>query len=64
MPALLIQGTDDPKVPVCVGTRLKALHPALVTVARFPGAGHVESWNIDRTRYTSLLESFLSPVAP
>lgn len=64
VPALVTQGTDDPKVPVSVGARLKALHPALVTFTRFAGAGHVESWNMDRTMYTSLLESFLSPVAP
>ncbi len=64
VPALVTQGTDDPKVPVSVGARLKALHPALVTFTRFAGAGHVESWNMDRTPYTSLLESFLSPVAP
>ncbi len=64
VPALLTQGTDDPKVPVSVGATLKAMHPALVTFAQFPGAGHVESWNSDRTRYTSLLESFLRPVAP
>jgi len=36
----------------------------LAGLARFPGAGHVESWNIGRARYTSLLRSFLSPVAP
>jgi hypothetical protein len=45
-------------------TRNSQLRPSLVTLARFPRAGHVESWNIDRARYTSLLESFLSPVAP
>lgn len=63
VPALVTQGTDDLKVPVSVDARLKALHPALVRFARFPGAGHAESWNMDRTRYASLLESFLSPVA-
>jgi hypothetical protein len=41
-----------------------ALKPTLVTLALFPGAGHVESWNIDQARYTSLLETFLSPIAP
>jgi hypothetical protein len=51
-------------VPISTSIRLKQLRPALVTLARFPGAGHVESWNIGRARYTSLLESFLSPVAP
>ncbi len=64
VPALVTQGTDDPKVPVSVGARLAALHPALVTFEQFPRAGHVESWNINRARYTALLESFLAPVAP
>jgi hypothetical protein len=30
----------------------------------FPGAGHLESWNSDRPRYTSLVESFLAPLVP
>jgi len=64
VPALVTHGTADATVPVSVSIRLKALRPALVTLARFPGAGHVESWNIDRARYTSIVESFLSPLAP
>jgi alpha-beta hydrolase superfamily lysophospholipase len=64
VPALVFHGTDDPTVPISTSIRLKQLRPSLVTLARFPGAGHVESWNIDRARYTALLESFLTPVAP
>src|SRR5262245_4081718 len=64
VPALVVHGTGDTTVPISTSVRLKQLRPSLVTLARFPGAGHVESWNIDRARYTSLLESFLSPVAP
>jgi uncharacterized protein len=64
VPALITHGTADTTVPVSLSIRLKALKPSLVTVALFPGAGHVESWNINRTRYMSLLTSFLSPVAP
>jgi pimeloyl-ACP methyl ester carboxylesterase len=64
VPALVFHGTDDTTVPISTSIRLKQLGPSLVTLARFPGAGHVESWNIDRARYTSALESFLSPVAP
>ena len=62
--ALVTHGGDDTKVPISISMRLKELQPSLVTFARFPGADHLESWNIDRARYTSLLESFLSPVAP
>jgi alpha-beta hydrolase superfamily lysophospholipase len=64
VPTLVFHGTDDTTVPISTSIRLKQLKPSLVTLAVFPGAGHVESWNIDRARYTTLLESFLSPVAP
>ena len=64
VPALVTHGGDDTKVPISTSTRLKAAKPSLVTFTRFPGAGHLESWNIDQSRYASLLESFLTPVAP
>ena len=64
VPALVTHGGDDTKVPISISARLKALKPSLVTFAPFPGAGHLESWNIDRARYTFLLQSFLSPAAP
>jgi hypothetical protein len=63
VPALLTHGDDDPRVPVSTSIRLHELRPALVTVEVFPGAGHLESWNADRSRYTTLLESFLAPLA-
>src|SRR5215469_11632870 len=64
VPTLVTHGTADTTVPISLSIKLKALEPSLVTLARFPGAGHLESWNIDRARYTSLLTSFLSAVAP
>jgi uncharacterized protein len=64
VPALVIQGSADATVPASVPATLRQLKPMLVTVAIFPGAGHLESWNINRPRYTSLLTSFLAPVAP
>jgi alpha-beta hydrolase superfamily lysophospholipase len=64
VPALVTHGGDDTKVPISISTRLKQASPSLVTFARFPGAGHLESWNANQARYTSLLESLLSPVAP
>jgi uncharacterized protein len=63
VPALVTHGSADTTVPISVSVRRKALKPTLVTLALFPGAGHVESWNIDQARYTSLLETFLSPIA-
>jgi uncharacterized protein len=62
VPALVTHGDDDLRVPIAISTRLSELKPSLVTLERFPGAGHLESWNIDRPRYTSSLESFLEPV--
>jgi pimeloyl-ACP methyl ester carboxylesterase len=62
VPALVTHGDADPRVPVSVSVRLQRLAPALVTLARFPGAGHLESWNTDRPRYTSLLAEFLAPL--
>jgi pimeloyl-ACP methyl ester carboxylesterase len=62
VPALVTHGDADPRVPVSVSVRLQRLAPALVTLARFPDAGHLESWNTDRPRYTSLLAEFLAPL--
>jgi hypothetical protein len=63
VPALLTHGDDDPRVPLSTSLRLRELRPSLVTLEIFPGAGHGESWNADRSRYTALLESFLAPLA-
>ena len=63
VPALVTHGDDDMRVPVSISIRLSELKPSLVTFERFPGAGHLESWNTDRSRYTSLLETFLAPAA-
>lgn len=63
VPVLITHGDDDIRVPVSISATLKELQPSLVTLEVFPSAGHLESWNIDRTRYTSLVESFLTPVA-
>ncbi len=64
VPALITHGDDDMRVPVSISATLKELRPSLVTLQVFPDAGHLESWNSDRARYTSLVESFLTPVAP
>ena len=63
VPALVTHGDDDPRVPISISIRLNELKPSLVTFEVFPGAGHLESWNTDRSRYTSLVESFLAPLA-
>jgi uncharacterized protein len=62
VPALVTHGDDDPRVPISTSFRLNELKPSLITFEVFPGAGHLESWNTDRSRYTSLVESFLAPL--
>jgi uncharacterized protein len=62
VPALVTHGDDDPRVPISISIKLNELKPSLVTFEVFPGAGHLESWNVDRSRYTSLVESFLAPL--
>ena len=64
VPALVTHGDDDPRVPISTSLRLNELKPSLVTFEAFPGAGHLESWNTDRSRYTSLVETFLAPLGP
>jgi pimeloyl-ACP methyl ester carboxylesterase len=59
VPALVTHGVDDAAVPVSISATFKRLCPSLVTLEVFPGAGHLESWNTDRARYASLVESFL-----
>jgi hypothetical protein len=44
------------------GQRLAAVRPELVTLLRFPGADHVESWNADRSRYEQAVRGFLTVV--
>jgi uncharacterized protein len=63
VPALVTHGDDDLRVPISTSFRLNELKPSLVTFEVFPGAGHLESWNTDRARYTSLVESFLASLA-
>ena len=62
VPTLVTHGDDDPRVPISTSIRLRDLLPSLVTFEAFPGAGHLESWNVDRSRYASLVESFLAPL--
>ena len=41
-----------------------AARPDLVTLERFGGDGHVQSWNVDRPRYERAVRAFLERVAP
>lgn len=59
-PILLFHGTDDETVPVETSDALAAARPDLVTYVRVSGAGHLDSWNVDPTRYESAMASFLA----
>ena len=63
-PMLVFQQSGDPTVPVAISETLAAERPDLVTFERFGGAGHVQSWNVDRPRYERALRAFLERVAP
>jgi uncharacterized protein len=64
-PMLIVQGTADTTVPPEVATDFAAAAPpGLVTLELVEGAGHLLSWNVDRSRYEALLSGFLAEVAP
>jgi alpha-beta hydrolase superfamily lysophospholipase len=59
LPILLIHGDADAVVPVATSDALAAARPDLVTYVRVPGAGHAESWTVDRPRCAEALAGFL-----
>jgi uncharacterized protein len=63
-PMLVFHQTGDPTVPVAISEALAAARPDLVTLERFGGDGHVQSWNVDRPRYERAVRAFLERVAP
>jgi uncharacterized protein len=63
-PMLVFHQTGDPTVPESISEALAAARPDLVTLDRFGGDGHVQSWNVDRPRYERAVRAFLERVAP
>ena len=64
-PILVVQGSKDDRVPASVNEALAAAAAAgTVRYEVFPDAAHMESWNVDRARYDTLLAGFLAKVAP
>lgn len=61
-PQLVLHGTDDSRVPVDVSRRL-ADDSETVELVEFPGAEHVEAWNIDRQRFEQELRRFVEEPA-
>jgi pimeloyl-ACP methyl ester carboxylesterase len=60
VPILLFHGDEDDTIPIATSRRFAAARPDIVRFEVFPGAGHVESWNVDRDRYEGALREFLS----
>lgn len=60
---LVLHGDADDVVPY-EGTRaLLSRGPPHLAMVRFVGARHLESWNLDRARYESVVDAFLAPEA-
>ena len=60
MPILLFHGTEDTTVPISNSEAFARALPRLVQYHRVPGAGHVESWNVNPRRYDRLVREFLA----
>ena len=59
VPTLVLHGDDDLTVPIRTSVRVAAAHPGTVELVRFPGAGHVASWNEDPDGYDAAVIAFL-----
>ena len=62
VPVLLFHGTEDGRVPIELSEDLAAALPDLVTFVPVDGAGHVESWNLDRVTYEQALQDLMNEV--
>lgn len=58
-PTLIFHGTADQRAPISSSVALASARPDLVTLVRFPGAAHVESYNSNPERYVTVLHRFL-----
>ncbi|HET7465417.1 MAG TPA: alpha/beta fold hydrolase [Candidatus Dormibacteraeota bacterium] len=59
-PILLFQGGADELVPQSMSDQLAADRPDLITYVVTPGAGHLDSWNLDPDRYERYVEDFIA----
>lgn len=59
LPILLFHGLDDEVVPISSSDAFAKELPGWVTYYRVPYAGHVESWNVDPSRYAQRVDAFL-----
>lgn len=60
VPVVVFHGDQDGTVPLSVSEDFAAANPEFVSLVVFPGADHVRSWNVDRSRYEQELGAFLT----
>jgi len=58
-PVLIHHGTEDLSVPIAESIALVETNPDLVRLIQVEGAGHVESYDVDRQRYVDEVVAFL-----
>lgn len=58
-PVLIHHGTADLRVPIETSLDLQATNPDLIQLIAVEGAGHVESYDVDRERYVDSVLAFL-----
>jgi uncharacterized protein len=62
LPTLLFHGDADATVPVALSDAFATARPDVVTYHRVAGAGHLQSWNVDREGCERALAAFLGRV--
>jgi alpha-beta hydrolase superfamily lysophospholipase len=59
-PVLIHHGTADLRVPIETSLDLQATNPDLIRLIQVEGAGHVESYDVDRQGYVDSILAFLA----
>jgi hypothetical protein len=58
-PVLIHHGTEDLRVPIETSVELARVNPDLIQLIQVEGAGHVESYDVDRQGYVDSVLAFL-----
>jgi len=59
-PVLIHHGTEDLRVPLETSLDLQATNPDLIQLITVEGAGHIESYDVDRQGYVDSVVAFLA----